>query len=863
MFYTPTHTPTSSSTISRQFRENPEFYQNSTKTDVLVIIDAQVQDCKQLLKGVVPGVNVKLLNTTQDGVRQITQTLRENPNLSEIHILSHGCQGSLQLGNTQLSLDTLKLYANELKTWSVSQIMLYGCNVAAGEAGVEFIEKLHQLTGAKIAASVNKTGHSAVGGDWNLEVKTDEFEGSFPLTSEAIESYRFAFPLAIEELRVERIPPDEDSGNISYIAPDIQRNVPEETEIQYNFQQGDNNLLVIRSFTSPLQEEFLAGDILNHFELRRVDNENIQGARQLLWFERESETDTELNLRPPFAQIPADNTDDDLMEVTLFDDVINRGTDNIFANQTNTPDENINNIERIDYISTDGLQAPLENLDEVGFLILERGGNDGFKIAPILALDAQTGLPTEFGNLVEITGDLWGVDQSITLDTSVLRADQPGENLLRRNNVEGQNVGGIYISFNDLGIEARQQFNGYALFATDVQQTDDLVDFESFPTDTSEDVGGLDLIAGGVVYGQIFININDVTVIEGEPAQFTVNIPSPVNTPITIDYATSDTDLETGEATATAFEDFTPITEGTITIPAGETEVTVNIETLVDNIEENDEQFRVLLSNPSRGFIIDREGIATIVDAAVPTTTVSGTVFTDTNGDDSLSENEPGLQGIDVGLLINTEVDISEVFATVETNADGSYQFDDVIPGEYSIEVNTTDENIPEGAILGTENNLPVTVAANQPVTGINFGFDPTVENTAPVAEPDTAETAANTEVNLNILENDSDTDGNIDPTTVDLNPETPELESTREVPGVGSYTVDETGVVTFTPEAEFTGTSTINYTVQDDVGTPTEPTAITVTVNPPANVLPTATDENVNTPFETPVTFNLADNIS
>jgi hypothetical protein len=202
MFYTPTHTPTSSSTISRQFRENPEFDQNSTKTDVLVIIDAQVQDCKQLLKGVVPGVNVKLLNTTQDGVRQITQTLGENPNLSEIHILSHGCQGSLQLGNTQLSLDTLKLYANELKTWSVSQIMLYGCNVAAGEAGVEFIEKLHQITGAKIAASANKTGDSALGGDWNLEVKTDEFQVSLALTSEAIAHYSSVLATPIHSLGI-------------------------------------------------------------------------------------------------------------------------------------------------------------------------------------------------------------------------------------------------------------------------------------------------------------------------------------------------------------------------------------------------------------------------------------------------------------------------------------------------------------------------------------------------------------------------------------------------------------------------------------------------------------------------------------
>ncbi|MGB3192714.1 MAG: Ig-like domain-containing protein [Limnoraphis sp.] len=737
--------------------KKPELSQTSIKMTQLVIIDTQVEDVEKLLKGVIPSTTIILLDSTKDGVQQITQTLQKYTNLSEVHLISHGSPGCLQLGNTQLSLDTLNLYANSLQSWSVDTLMLYGCNVAAGDAGIEFIDKLHQFTGAKIAASANKTGYSGLGGDWNLEVKTDKFEVSSPLTLEVRENYRFAFPIPIENLTVERRLPNDDEGDISYIAPDIRTTVPEGTEIEYNFQEGDGNLLEVTSFTSG-QDQFLAGDVLNDFELRRTDNENVQGRRQLLWFERESQTSEELNLRSPFPRTFTEDPDDSLMEVALFDDIINLGTDNIFANTSILDDQNINNIERVDYISTDGLQAPQENLNEVGFLILERGGNDAFKISPILDVNAQ-GLPTEFGDLIEIGADEWGVDESITLDTSVLRSDNyPEEQLQRRINVDGQNIGGIYISFEDLGIEASEQFNGYALFAPDVDETTNLVDFESFPTNTPElpDVGaggGLDLIAGGVVYGRIFININDVTVTEGEQAQFTVSIPSPLDTPLTVNYSTSDTDLnpnEPNQPTATAGEDYTPITEGSFTIPAGETEVTVNVETLADNEIEENEQFRVMLSDPSRGFIIDREGIGTIID--------------------------------------NTE-------------------------------------------------------------------------DTPPVTEPDTTDTPADTNVSLNILDNDTDAVGNIDPTTVDLNPNTPEQETTRTIPGQGTYTVDDTGVVTFDPEAGFSGTSTINYTVQDDAGNTSEPTEISVIVEPRANLAPNAVNDSDTTAFETPVTLNVLEN--
>jgi Ca2+-binding RTX toxin-like protein len=144
----------------------------------IVFIDPSVDDYSSLIAGVLPGVEVVLLDSMRDGVKQITERLRSCPDFASIHIVSHGSPGCLYLGNSQLSLETLDGYASDLQTWLSPSLLLYGCKVAAGDAGAEFIEKLHHLTGAEIAASAKLTGSSTLGGDWNLEVTTSKINVS-------------------------------------------------------------------------------------------------------------------------------------------------------------------------------------------------------------------------------------------------------------------------------------------------------------------------------------------------------------------------------------------------------------------------------------------------------------------------------------------------------------------------------------------------------------------------------------------------------------------------------------------------------------------------------------------------------------
>lgn len=165
--------------------------QGASSASSIAFIDANVPDYQSLLAGVAPGTDVYLLNDSQDAVTQITNTLLGRHNISSLHIVSHGEAGGLDFGSNALNLADLPQYAVQLQTWgqaltSGADVMLYGCNVAAGDRGQAFIQAISQLTGADVAASNNLTGKD---GDWNLEVSTGKIESSLVFDSQVTTHY--------------------------------------------------------------------------------------------------------------------------------------------------------------------------------------------------------------------------------------------------------------------------------------------------------------------------------------------------------------------------------------------------------------------------------------------------------------------------------------------------------------------------------------------------------------------------------------------------------------------------------------------------------------------------------------------------
>lgn len=89
-------------------------------------------------------------------------------------------------------------------------------------------------------------------------------------------------------------------------------------------------------------------------------------------------------------------------------------------------------------------------------------------------------------------------------------------------------------------------------------------------------------------------------------------------------------------------------------------------------------------------------------------------------------------------------------------------------------------------------------------------------------AVDDTAITVPNTAIAVDVTDNDTDTNGTIDPTTVML----------VASPTNGMATVaPATGTVTYTPAADFVGTDSLTYTVQDQTGNTSNVATLTVNV--------------------------------
>ncbi|MGD1702130.1 DUF4347 domain-containing protein [Dapis sp. BLCC M229] len=161
-------------------------------TKSILFIDPNVEDYQILVRGTNPNIKIVILDTYRDSIQQIRETLVRNRGVKTVHIVSHGAPGCLYLGNSQLNINSINNdYSQELEAWSVTNILLYGCNVAAGDAGTEFLEKLQQLTGANIAATARPTGNAALGGDWELEVIRGELEVDVPFTQETQQQWNY------------------------------------------------------------------------------------------------------------------------------------------------------------------------------------------------------------------------------------------------------------------------------------------------------------------------------------------------------------------------------------------------------------------------------------------------------------------------------------------------------------------------------------------------------------------------------------------------------------------------------------------------------------------------------------------------
>jgi Domain of unknown function (DUF4347)/Bacterial Ig domain/Cadherin domain/Right handed beta helix region len=162
----------------------------------LIIVDLGVEDYATLLESTLAGLShqsfaIAYIDSTQDGISQLGNILGEYRDLQAVHLVTHGADGLLQLGSSQFDLQSLEQHSQSIAQWRQSfaedgDLLIYGCDVAASDQGIALINRWSQLMSVDIAASNDITGHSDLGGDWDLEVTIGDVNHGLPVSRQPL-----------------------------------------------------------------------------------------------------------------------------------------------------------------------------------------------------------------------------------------------------------------------------------------------------------------------------------------------------------------------------------------------------------------------------------------------------------------------------------------------------------------------------------------------------------------------------------------------------------------------------------------------------------------------------------------------------
>ncbi|MFD6053409.1 SdrD B-like domain-containing protein [Agromyces sp. NPDC060279] len=245
-------------------------------------------------------------------------------------------------------------------------------------------------------------------------------------------------------------------------------------------------------------------------------------------------------------------------------------------------------------------------------------------------------------------------------------------------------------------------------------------------------------------------------------------------------------------------------------------------------------------------------------------------VWLDANRDGIRGDDEAGIEGVTVELLDESGdpvLDADGAPITTVTNADGNYSFTDLPYGRYKVRFgdypdgmspttpNAGDDGSRDSdADPATGESGVIELDSEQPTAaGIDAGLVPAVPG---ATDDESRNNPQGTAVTVPVLDNDT---GDVDPTSVRIiDPNSGDPVQELVVPGEGTWTVDpDTGDLTFTPEAGFTGNPTpIEYQVTDPQGQNPSTAKVTVTYVPEAT-----DDESLDNPQGTAVTVPVLDN--
>ncbi len=153
--------------------------ESPTYPNEIVFVDARVPDPQAFA---LDGRELVILSTEADGLVQMASVLAGRTGIEAIHIVSHGSEGTLTLGLGDINAGNVQAHQIQaLQTIAQSltveaDILVYACEFAGGQSGLDAMLMLSQFTQADVAASLFVTGSPSLGGNWSLEATVGSVE---------------------------------------------------------------------------------------------------------------------------------------------------------------------------------------------------------------------------------------------------------------------------------------------------------------------------------------------------------------------------------------------------------------------------------------------------------------------------------------------------------------------------------------------------------------------------------------------------------------------------------------------------------------------------------------------------------------
>ena len=890
----------------------------------IIFIDAQVEESQSLISGVIPGAVVVFLDSSQDGIQQITQYLNQHQ-IPEIHIISHGAPGCLFLGNSQLNLDTLEQYTSQLSSWLAHSILLYGCHVAAGDAGSEFIEKLHQLTGADIAASTTKMGHISQGGNWELDIKTREFKPVLAFNTQVQNQWQHTLgdPFDAEPGYYQVLSGQLNALNIftGQYEPigDTQSSVYNATGYNpvdnYVYALQDGKVIRVSSdgsvenvkdssgadISPPVTYQYAGDvDVDGNYWLRSTQNEIVKvnlttGATQTYSFTGTGSITADIIARKQangdiifygFTQntmtewvLPNGAVSGTVSQKTvtgLSDDgpygaawTGLDGSIHVFNNNTGKIYE-ISDYLGVNPSATEVLQSDpndendgMSSVDQNSIFVVPMIDLDGDNSSGATGYDYQTTF-TEGGGDVRITSPNDSADE--TTDTRIRDYDQ-----------------GIVSSG--------------TITLTNTQAGDELnVDTAALPGDISAS------ISTGVS-GEIIVTLTTTAgaseadfELALEAITFNNTSDNPDTTPRNIDVVLRDPDGFSGNIATTTIDviavNDNPVARDDTASTTEETPVTIEVLSNDTDAEDSAPPGGITITTPPT------HGTVSIDDNGTPDDTSDDTViytpddnyvgedsFTYTVTDSNGLVSDPATVTVNVGGVNDTPVATDDSTTTTEdtpvtvdvTNNDTDVE-DGIPTGEITIITQPTNGTVSvddNGTPDDTSDDTVIYTPDDNYVGDDSFAY--TVTDSEGVTSEKATVTITVSGVNdIPVANDDGATTDQDTPVTVDVrNNDTDSEDGTplgeitiTTQPTNGTVAIDDNGTpgdtsddtVVYTPNPDYIGDDSFTYTINDSEGTPSDPATVTLSVGG-VNDQPVAVDDTVTTGEDTPVTVDVVNN--